>query len=298
MNASNDDKDWAWLNAVREGEVLVDPEKPWVKTYGRKVILRNLRDPKEGKDMRVDIALQGPKSRDILLALGTSPENKKKIMALKRTELCEAAVGKLDLVVSRTGYTGEKMAFELFVHPDQSEELWNLLLKAGEQIGIKPCGLGARDSLRTEAGLPLYGHEFTEDGTMGVGEGGFGSYVKIYKPWFIGRDAFIKREKSRQGVVTRFRFMEKGVRMAHHGDPVMDNKGRVIGHVTSCAVDSEGFLTGQVFVDNKSSIEGTPISIYQSASNVGGKAPSELKTGEKVILPTPAIILSRFPKLT
>lgn len=296
VNASNDDKDWAWLNAVREGTVMIDPQRPWVKSFGRNVTLRNLRDPKEGKDMRVDIALQGPKSRDILLALGASEEDKKKILALKRTELCEAVVGGIDLVVSRTGYTGEKMAFELFVHPELATKLWNELLKQGESFGIKPCGLGARDSLRTEAGLPLYGHEFTEDGVMGVGEGGFGSYVKIYKPWFIGRDSFIKREKSRQGVVTRFRFLEKGVRMAHNGDPVLDGKGRVIGSVTSCAIDSEGYLTGQAFVEIKSSMEGTPISIYQSAGKTSGKAPADLLPGDKIVLPTPAIILSRFPK--
>lgn len=296
VNASNDDKDWAWLNAVREGTVMIDPQRPWVKSFGRNVTLRNLRDPKEGKDMRVDIALQGPKSRDILLALGASEEDKKKILALKRTELCEAVVGGIDLVVSRTGYTGEKMAFELFVHPDLATKLWNELLKQGESFGIKPCGLGARDSVRTEAGLPLYGHEFTEDGVMGVGEGGFGSYVKIYKPWFIGRDSFIKREKSRQGVVTRFRFLEKGVRMAHNGDPVLDGKGRVIGSVTSCAIDSEGYLTGQAFVEIKSSMEGTPISIYQSAGKTSGKAPADLLPGDKIVLPTPAIILSRFPK--
>ena len=67
--------------------------------------------------MRVDIALQGPKARDILLALGAEAEVRKRIMTLKRTELCEAMLGGFDLVVSRTGYTGEKMAFELFVHP-------------------------------------------------------------------------------------------------------------------------------------------------------------------------------------
>lgn len=296
VNASNDDKDWAWLNAVRAGKVMVDTPQPWVKVYGRDVLLRNLRDPQEGKDMRVDIALQGPKSREILLSLGISEEDKRKIMGLKRTELCEAVVGGMEMVVSRTGYTGEKMAFELFVHPDHTVKLWNEILKNGESLGVKPCGLGARDSLRTEAGLPLYGHEFTEDGQMGVGEGGFGSYVKIYKPWFIGRDAFIEREKSRQKVVTRFSFNEKGVRMAHNGDPVLDNKGRVIGHVTSCAIDSEGFLTGQACIEIKSGVEGTAISIFQSAGKVPGKAPAELIIGEKVVLPSPATVLSRFPK--
>ncbi|HOW91386.1 MAG TPA: serine hydroxymethyltransferase, partial [Anaerolineaceae bacterium] len=117
VNASNDAKDWAWLNAVKRGEVLVDRSQPAAKAFGTGVILRNLRDPKEGKDMRVDIALQGPKSRDILLALGCDVATMKKVKALKRTELCEARIGNYELIVSRTGYTGEKMAFELFVHP-------------------------------------------------------------------------------------------------------------------------------------------------------------------------------------
>jgi glycine hydroxymethyltransferase len=132
--------------------------------------------------------------------MGVDTETRKKVMALKRTELCDAVVGGFDLIVSRTGYTGEKMAFELFVHPERAAHFWNAILKAGEQFGVKPIGLGARDSLRTEAGLPLYGHEMgLGSGKMGqhdlgVAEGGFGSYVKPYKPWFIGREAFVARE--------------------------------------------------------------------------------------------------------
>ena len=297
VNASNDDKDWAWLNAVHEGEVLVDTQHPWVRSFGRNSILRNLRDSKEGPDMKVDIALQGSKSREILLSLGCSAEDKNKIMALKRTQLCEANVGGFDLVVSRTGYTGEQMAFELFVHPDQSEALWNALMDAGSPKGLKPCGLGARDSLRTEAGLPLYGHEMAGDLGLGVGEAGFGWYVKTYKPWFIGRNAFLEREAKRDGIVVRFRFTEKSVRMAHLGDPVLDDKGRVIGNVTSCAIDSEGWLTGQAYVKTNYTDEGTSIFIYQGAPQSVGKAPSELSPGDRVKLPGQAIIISRFPKL-
>ena len=297
VNASNDDKNWAWLNAVREGRVMVDRSRPWARAYGRNVILRNLRDPKEGEDMRVDIALQGPKSREILLAMGVDAATRKRIMGLKRTQLCEAVVGGLDLVVSRTGYTGEKMAFELFVHPDKSVELWDRLMEIGTPLGLKPAGLGARDSLRTETGLPLYGHEMAGDFGLGVSEAGFGFYVKVYKPWFIGRDAYIAREKNRKTIVARFRFTEKGVRVAHPGDPVLDSKGRVIGKVTSCAIDSDGLLTGQASIDAKFAVEGTPVSIYQSAPKTSGKAPAELKGGDRVTLPTPAVIVSRFAKL-
>jgi glycine hydroxymethyltransferase len=216
-------------------------------------------------------------------------------MALKRTELCDAIIGGFDLIVSRTGYTGEKMAFELFVHPGKADELFNTLLKVGEPFGLKPCGLGARDSLRTEAGLPLYGHEMGGVLNLGVGEAGFGTYVKTHKPWFIGRSAYLAREVNRKGVVVRFRFTEKGVRMAHSGDPVIDKRGRVVGQVTSCAVDAEGYLTGQAFVDFKSAEEGTQIFIYQSASKEAGKAPAEMRTGDRTVLPSPATVISRFP---
>jgi len=297
VNASNDDKDRAWLTGVLTGTVLVDRDHPSARAFGEGAVLRNLRDPQAGADMRVDIALQGPKSRDILLALGCDAQTRKRIMGLKRTELCEGVVGGFNLVISRTGYTGEKMAFELFVHPDQAPALWDALMAAGEPLGLKPCGLGARDSLRTEAGLPLYGHEMDGELNLGVAEAGFGSYVKIYKPWFIGRSAYIQRESQRKGVVARFRFNEKGVRMAHPGDPVLDQKGRVIGAVTSCSIDSEGFLTGQAFVELKFAEEGTPIAIYQSASKSAGKAPADLKAGDRVTMPTQATVVSRYPKL-
>jgi glycine hydroxymethyltransferase len=297
VNASNDDKDWAWLNAVREGTVLVDRARPWARAFGRRAVLRNLRDPQEGEDMLVDIAIQGPKSREILLALGVDGPTRKRIMALKRTELCDAVVGDFNMVVSRTGYTGEKMAFELFVHPEKAPALWDRLVEIGAPLGLKPAGLGARDSLRTEAGLPLYGHEMGGELGLGVAEAGFGSYVKVYKPWFIGREAYIAREKTRRSVVVRFRFTEKGVRVAHLGDPIVDQKGRVAGVVTSCAIDSEGYLTGQAYIDEKLAQEGTVVYIYQSAPKTSGKAPAELKSGDRVTLPTAAAVVSRFAKL-
>jgi len=303
VNASNDDKDRTWLESVRDGAVKIDNARPGARTYGYEAVIRNLRAPQAGNDMRVDIALQGPKSRDILLAMGVDAETKKRIMKLKRTELCDAVVGGFDLIVSRTGYTGEKMAFELFVHPDRAPEFWNAVLAAGEKFGVKPIGLGARDSLRTEAGLPLYGHEMGlgsgkfGERDLGVAEGGFGSYVKPYKPWFIGREAFIAREAARKGVVIRFRFTEQGVRMAHNSDPVVDKKGKVIGWVTSCSLDSQGYLTGEAFVTLANAVEGTPIFIYQGSPKDAGKAPAEMTLADKGILPGAALVVSRFPKL-
>ena len=296
VNASNDDKDWTWLNAVKNGSVQVDNTRPWARAFGRNAILRNLRDPQEGKDQLINIALQGPKSRDILLQLDLNDDDKKNILALKRTNLCDATYDGHTLVVSRTGYTGEKMAFELFIHPDKASEFWDKLLEVGKEYGLKPCGLGARDSLRTEAGLPLYGHEMGGELGLGVGEAGLSWYVKQYKPWFIGRDSFITREADRKSTVVRFRFTEKGIRMAHNGDPVVDNKGRMIGKVTSCAIDSEGYLTGQAYIENKYAEENTPIAIFQGSPTTMGTVPAELKVGERVSIPSRAIVVSRFPK--
>ena len=289
VNASNDDKDRTWLESVRDGLVKIDNNRPWARTYGYNAEIRNLRDPRSGDDMRVDIALQGPKSRDTLLAMGVDDATRARIMKLKRTELCNAVVGGFDLIVSRTGYTGEKMAFELFVHPDRAAEFWLAVMKAGEQFGVKPIGLGARDSLRTEAGLPLYGHEMGlgsgkfEGRDLGVAEGGFGSYDKPYKPYFIGRDAYVARERARQGVVVRFTFDEQRVRMAHNGDPVMNANGERVGFVTSCAIDGQRFITGQAFVEFAYAKEGTPILIHQ------GGVMDRPATAAKVV--------SRFPKL-
>jgi glycine hydroxymethyltransferase len=289
VNASNDDKGRTWFEAVRDGVVKIDNAKPWARTYGYNAEIRNLRDPKAGADMRIDIALQGPKSRDILLAMGVDEDTRLRVTKLRRTELCDATIGGFDLIVSRTGYTGEKMAFELFVHPERAVEFWNAILKAGEAFGVKPIGLGARDSLRTEAGLPLYGDEMGLNSgkhghrDLGVAEGGFGSYVKPYKPWFIGREAYVAREKERKMVVARFRFDEQRVRMAHNGDPVVDSSGRTIGYVTSCAIDVDRFLTGQAYIEIASAKEGTPIGIYQ------GGVMDRPATAAKVV--------SRFAKL-
>jgi len=303
VNASNDDKDRAWLEAVRDGKVKIDNLRPAARTLGYNAVIRNLRDPRSGNDMRVDIALQGPRSQDILLAMGVSADTRRRITALNRTNLCDAKVGGFDLIVSRTGYTGEKMAFELFVHPEKAVAFWHAILKAGEKFGVRPVGLGARDSLRTEAGLPLYGHEMGDgsgksgERDLGVGEAGFGGYVKTTKPWFIGREAYISRELARKGIVVRFEFPEKGVRMAHNGDPVLDKRGRVIGWVTSCAADIKGTLTGQAYIELKYAVEGTPIFVYQSAPEKVGPAPADMKLGDKGLLPTEALVISRMPKL-
>jgi glycine hydroxymethyltransferase len=294
VNAGNDDKDWAWLNAVKDGRVMIDAGRPWSMAYGQDARLRNLRDPESGADMRVDIALQGPKSREILLRLGCDEAIAERLRELPWAGIMEGEFGGFPLVVSRTGYTGERVAYELFVHPDRSVALWETIMQAGEGEGLLPVGLGARDSLRTEAGLPLYGHEMAGDMGLGVGAAGFAGYVKTYKPWFIGRAAFLQQEAARGQQVARFRFDDKGVRMAHYGDPVVDRRGKVVGAVTSCAVDREGYLLGQAVLGLKYTSPGTPIAIFQGASDKPGKAPAALGRGDRVAIPSPATVLSRF----
>ncbi|HAF61521.1 MAG TPA: glycine cleavage system aminomethyltransferase GcvT [Anaerolineaceae bacterium] len=296
VNASNEHKDWAWFQAVKDGSVLIERHKPWSVAYGRNVILHNLKNPAEGKGMRVDIALQGPTSRQILIKLGWDEATLRKINALKRTQLCVGTWQNTSVIISRTGYTGEKMAFELFIHPEKAPLLWDTLLEKGTDLGLKPCGLGARDSLRTEAGLPLYGHEMGGDLNLGVNEAGFALFVKVHKPWFIGRDAYIASEEKRKGIVIRFRFDQQRVKMAHSGDPVMDERGKVIGVVTSCAIDKEEYLTGQAFVDNKYAAEGTSLLIYQNKENLDDVFFDSIKTGSRVALPSSATVVSRFMK--
>jgi hypothetical protein len=128
--------------------------------------------------------------------MGCDEDTRCCIRFLKRTHICEINLAGFDLIIYRTGYTGEKFSYEIFVHPARADELFNAILEAGQQYGIKPCELGARDSLRTEAGLPLYAHEMGGELNMGVAEAGFGQYIKTYQPWFIGRQAFLEKEKS------------------------------------------------------------------------------------------------------
>lgn len=297
VNASNNDKDWAWLNAVNEGKVMIDPDRPWARVQ-HPAVLRDLRDPQHGADCRVDIALQGPRSADILNALsGNDATFAKRLKGLPWAGVLSANVGGFDLIISRTGYTGERVAYELFIHPDRAVDLWNALMTAGEPFGMKPCGLASRDSTRTEAGLPLYGHEMAGAFDLNPADAGFGSFVKMWKPFFVGRRAFIDHEEARDNVVVRFRMTEKGVRRPESGDPVIDRRGKVIGHVTSCAIDGEGYLLGQAIVPLSLSQPGTPLSIYQMG---GGTRPikgsDRVDLGSRLPVPDSAVVLTRFPE--
>jgi len=130
---------------------------------------------------RALIALQGPKSVEIL-----SPFIDADIAAMKYYSCIETSVRGIDAIVARTGYTGED-GFEIFCDSDDVTNLWDALLAAGRPAGLEPAGLGARDVLRLEAGMPLYGHELTEEITPL--QAGLGWAVKFAKPAFTGRAA-------------------------------------------------------------------------------------------------------------
>ena len=294
VNASNNDKNWAWLNAVKNSEVMIDAAHPYRRIEGTdRLVLRDLRDPSSGADRRVDVALQGPNSKNVLLSLANSEADKAKINALMWADVTRAKVGGYDLIISRTGYTGERVAYELFVHPDQAEALVRDLIAAG----VTPIGLAARDSLRTEAGLPLYGHELGGEMALNPADAGYGNFVKLWKPFFVGKAAFIAHERERDAEIVRFRLNAKGARPPHPGDPVVDARGRVVGVVTSCSIDSEGYQLGQAYVKDGANDEGTTIAVFCGSSRVKlDKGFGELGLGDRVPVPEPATVLSRFPK--
>ena len=187
VNAANEPKIKAYLKELLAGRVVIEVE-PHRTGFSpcEPCIYRDMRDTASGSDCRVDIALQGPASIDVLAKLSSDGSIAEKLSGLKPFAFFEEKLSGIDCLICRTGYTGSKVGFELFVHPDQAARLWNLILEAGKPLGVLPCGLGARDSLRIEAGLPLYGHEL--DGKFGISpfEAGYGWAVKL-DMFFVGK---------------------------------------------------------------------------------------------------------------
>jgi len=140
VNASNREKDWGWFQKQR---------KKFPKT--------NLEDKSEEISM---LALQGPKAKRVLEEIF---QDITELPDVGRNNLSVTEFESEQVIISRTGYTGEPLCFELFVPKEKTEPLWEKALRVGKKYNIIPAGLGARDSLRLEADLPLYGHEFGED---------------------------------------------------------------------------------------------------------------------------------------
>jgi len=206
INAGTREKDFSWVrNNTRQFDCAVE----------------NLSDD------FTQIAIQGPKGVNLLQKLTDADLSAVKFYWVTRGTLC----GLKNILMGRTGYTAED-GFEIYVPADESTSarVWNELLAAGKEFGVVPCGLGARNTLRLEGKLPLYGHEISD--TINVWEAGLDRFCKMEKPDFVGRAAL---EKARAAGIKRtlvgIEMIERGI--ARDGYKVLDSSGGEIGYVTS-----------------------------------------------------------------
>lgn len=173
------------------------------------------------------IAIQGPKAVDTLQKLTDSDLNAVKFYWVTHGTVC----GLKNILIARTGYTAED-GFEIYIPSDEATgaRVWNEILRAGKDFGIVPCGLGARNTLRLEGKLPLYGHEISD--TINVWEAGLDRFCKMEKPEFVGRDALEKAKSAApRHTLVGLEMIDRGI--ARDGYKVLDLNGRAIGYVTS-----------------------------------------------------------------
>ncbi len=206
INAGTREKDFAW---VRDNTRQFD------------CVVENLSDD------YTQIAIQGPKAVHLLQKLTDAELTAVKFYWVTRGTVC----GLRNTLIARTGYTGED-GFEIYVPSDEetSSRVWNEVLEAGGEFGTVPCGLGARNTLRLEAKLPLYGHEISD--TINVWEAGLDRFCKMEKPEFVGREA-LERAKGEalERTLVGLEMMERGI--ARDGYKVLNSDGAEIGFVTS-----------------------------------------------------------------
>ena len=190
----------------------IDKDVAWILTHAQAVDVRAV----NCSDDWAEIAVQGPGAESTLLS----------VLGIDATGLpFYGFKEESGMIVSRTGYTGED-GFEIYASAERIDDFWQKLMAAG----VQPCGLGCRDTLRFEAGLPLYGDELDED--ISPIEAGLGIFVKIDKPDFIGRDAVAKQKA--EGVSRKIVGLEiEGPAIARHGYEVMDAEGNPVGTVTT-----------------------------------------------------------------
>ena len=202
-------------------------------------------------DSVAQIALQGPNAPAILAELVPAEQLPKKYY----TAVPEVSVAGIPCMVSRTGYTGEN-GYELYTDAENAEALWKALRQAGEPYGLIPCGLGARDTLRLEAAMPLYGHEMDED--ISPLEAGLGLGVKLTKDEFIGRDALIAAGEP-QRVRVGLAVTGRGIIREHQDVFIGAEK---IGHSTSGThCPYLGKAVAMALVDVKHSAVGTAVEV-------------------------------------
>src|SRR6195952_3573644 len=179
-------------------------------------------------DYYTQIAIQGPRAAETLQKL--TPTD---LSTIKNYWFTWGQVsGLYNVMIARTGYTGED-GFEIYIPSDEptSERVWGEVLKAGEEFGILACGLGARNTLRLEAAMALYGHEISD--TINVFEAGLGRYAKLDKPDFVGRDALLEIQAAGgpKRKLVGLEMIERGI--GRDGYPVFALDGKRIGEITS-----------------------------------------------------------------
>jgi len=280
VNAANEQKIKAYFEGLQKDQVVIDTNDPGRKLEYKPAI-RDMKKSDAAGDCRVDIAVQGPKSVEVLFALTEKETLREQIANLKSFRLFEGRIQGIDCVISRTGYTGQKMGFELFVHPQKAPKLWKAMLQKGKSLGPAPCGLGARDSLRIEAGLPLYGHELAGEFRISPFEAGYGWAVKLQKNFFIGKTAMERTAKTHRMKVARVELPgAKGIRPVRQNDGVLDSSGECIGWVLSCAkVDDRQFAL--VYVNKDAANENDPAGIYYLARSDSQAQQGRLQSVQK-----------------
>ena len=196
INAANIDKDWAWIQEQAKGyDVVLEHQS----------------------DLYGELAVQGPNSEQVL----------KDVLGIDGSDLTFYTFKQMgDVVLSRTGYTGED-GFEIYATPLYINECWDKLVASGR---CKPCGLGCRDTLRFEVGLPLYGDELSADITPIMA--GLGIFVKLDKDEFIGKDALAKQKADGPAKkIVGIELQDKAI--PRHGYTVLNMDGAPIGEVTT-----------------------------------------------------------------
>jgi glycine cleavage system T protein len=301
VNASNEPKIKFYLHELIEGNTVVDTQdSAWAERLSTlDVAIWDMRDPNRLEDRRVDLALQGPASIDTLTKLIDDQSAVDCIAGLKSFAFVEERLAGIDCLICRTGYAGSSVGFELFVDPGEAPRLWNLILEAGEPLGVLPCGLGARDSLRIEAGLPLYGHELNGKLNISPFEAGYGWAVKLEKDFFIGKAAMQHVAATYSMEVARIEWPgTKGIRPVRQDDAVLNERGECVGWVLSSAKVEEK-QSSLAYVDRDAAREGTSLGLYylaRSPAQVQQGRSERVEKDEELQADLVGAVSVRFPK--
>jgi aminomethyltransferase len=238
VNASNIEKDWNWIN--KHNHMGAD--------------LENISD-------KISLfAIQGPKAIEAVQSLTPIDLSSIKFYHFTIGEFA----GVENVIISGTGYTGAG-GFEIYVKNEDAESVWNAVFEAGKSLGIKPIGLGARDTLRLEMGYCLYGNDINDE-TSPL-EAGLGWITKFTKEFINSENLKKQKEKGVEKKLVGFIINEKGIPRAHY--PIVNNSGEVIGEVTSGTMSpSMGVGIGLGYVKSEYASPGTEIAITVRNKNL------------------------------